>query len=431
MRLNYFTFVWLALSQCAIAILDLMPPEIQQQVAGKLEPANLKQFKETSRGMRDQALAVEKQRMSSHVQRGLSTWYKAAVMAIHENMSMDLIVFAVENGDFRPHDIDRLWVKCHVFSNTRCITYLKDNAVVSDRAKSIVSNPHEYARECNRLVELSMSADRDIQIPDDALTIDCIDPANDASVIETALFHPYHQLHRALKLIELGAFLNRQSQSDGMTLLHTAVRDGRADALDILLKNGANPYLIVTLGVTAFEFALCDRIEFAPIFIRNGYDINYQHPDNGLTALHIVLRSSCPIPGLNYLITTGADHLKRDKDGNTPLQEGFGFSSASRYEALVFYLNRLTGLYPEELKKKILFSRNDIGETLLYNAARSGSRRMLGLAISIHNHFGVSWKTIHNKKGETVERVIATLARKKPGIFHRLHDSILLERVGG
>lgn len=52
-------------------------------------------------------------------------------------------------------------------------------------------------------------------------------------------------------------------------LLHAAVRDRRADTLDILLENGANPYLIVTLGVTAFEFALCDRIEFAPILIRN------------------------------------------------------------------------------------------------------------------------------------------------------------------
>lgn len=135
---------------------------------------------------------------------------------------------------------------------------------------------------------------------------------------------------------------------EGMSSLHYAIKVGDANAVSLLLANGADPNsLDMSRSYTALiRAAICNQYEIAEILINLGADVNYVHPDQGnYYPIHYAAEFSSGAL-IKLLIANGAmlDRVRRVPSEQsyrlrtelTPLNTA---AKAGNYEAVIALVN--------------------------------------------------------------------------------------------
>ncbi len=118
-------------------------------------------------------------------------------------------------------------------------------------------------------------------------------------------------------LITKGADVNAVNR--GEIPLQTAVNVGKREAVQSLLKAGANITAKNNKGLTALHFAaMSDDRDIVELLLDKGADINAKDRQHGYTALHHTARLD-KRNAAEMLIARGADINAKDKQGHTPL----------------------------------------------------------------------------------------------------------------
>ena len=112
---------------------------------------------------------------------------------------------------------------------------------------------------------------------------------------------------------------------DGSTLLQLAAMFGRIDVINWLLVHGADPNTSNADGITAMHIAIFavtsqpqQKINIMQSLVKHGAVIDPVDKD-GRTPLHFAA-GTYNKDAVDFLLTNGADPLRRTKDGFTPIQ---------------------------------------------------------------------------------------------------------------
>lgn len=106
----------------------------------------------------------------------------------------------------------------------------------------------------------------------------------------------------------------------GQSLIGIAVLNGNRNAVELLLKHGANPNSRDCTGCSALHFAMVvpDGLPLAQLLVRHGANVNVS-TNNGLTPLHLAAMQRTS-DALTWLLNCGAYPNARSDRGETPLQ---------------------------------------------------------------------------------------------------------------
>ena len=110
---------------------------------------------------------------------------------------------------------------------------------------------------------------------------------------------------------------------DGYTPLHIAVKNKDHEAVEILLKRGADVNVRDDNGLTPLHYAVRYSIGAVEILLKYGADVNAQD-DHGDTPLHCAVDSMDSIGAVEILLKRGANVDAQDDDGRTPLHYAVG-----------------------------------------------------------------------------------------------------------
>jgi ankyrin repeat protein len=127
----------------------------------------------------------------------------------------------------------------------------------------------------------------------------------------------------------------RAHSYDGWTALHLAAHYGQREAMEALLRAGADPRAVSTnrLRNTALHAALAGgQTEAAERLLEAGIDVNT--PDaNGHTALHLAAEDGS-LAAISLLLNRGANVRASNKGGMTPLDFAVKQGNAAAQELL-------------------------------------------------------------------------------------------------
>lgn len=106
----------------------------------------------------------------------------------------------------------------------------------------------------------------------------------------------------------------------GQSLVGIAVLNGNRNALELLLKRGADPNSRDCTGCSALHFAMMvpDGLPLAQLLVRHGANVNASN-NNGLTPLHLAAMQRTS-DALTWLLNCGARPNARSNRGETPLE---------------------------------------------------------------------------------------------------------------
>jgi len=158
-------------------------------------------------------------------------------------------------------------------------------------------------------------------------------------------------------LIDLGADVNQNGDSNGNPLIYYAVHGGKAEVVKILIDAGADPTARDCAGGTPIHVAVFNGLtEIVKILIEAGEDVNVI-TQGGLTPLHLASWGNKRTEIIKFLIDSGADLTARYY-GKTPLLDAVNRNSV---EILQYFVSH--GADPHVKDGK--------GNTLLHVAAAS------------------------------------------------------------
>eukprot|EP01126_Amoeba_proteus_P003913 TRINITY_DN1131_c0_g1_i17.p1 TRINITY_DN1131_c0_g1~~TRINITY_DN1131_c0_g1_i17.p1 ORF type:complete len:169 (+),score=34.84 TRINITY_DN1131_c0_g1_i17:598-1104(+) len=122
------------------------------------------------------------------------------------------------------------------------------------------------------------------------------------------------------QLLNAGGNINLQD-SNGKTLLHVAIQEGRWEIVDLLLKKRADPKLTNEGEVSCLHFAAAqgDKNGFVKI-LSLGLDINAVNK-NGKTPLHVASEKG-HLDVIKVLLMNGASTTIKDGFGRNPAECG-------------------------------------------------------------------------------------------------------------
>ncbi|XP_028413361.1 2-5A-dependent ribonuclease-like [Dendronephthya gigantea] len=120
-------------------------------------------------------------------------------------------------------------------------------------------------------------------------------------------------------LVEHGADINGKD-TDGWTVLHSAVKKGALEIVKPLVEHGADVNGRDTkYGMTVLHYAIYkSSLEMVKYLVENGADIDCKNY-NGWTVLHYAVTKGAP-EKIRYLVEHGADVNGKDANGLTVLQ---------------------------------------------------------------------------------------------------------------
>lgn len=126
---------------------------------------------------------------------------------------------------------------------------------------------------------------------------------------------------------------------EGRTYLHSAASKGNAEAVDILLKQGADMYYEDVHNQTALTFAaFMGKINLPVLeaFVSNGLDIQKKYENK--SDANILLLAASADSGLlmtNYLVSKGVSLQSTDNEGNTVADYGAKLGNVAVVKALI------------------------------------------------------------------------------------------------
>ncbi len=201
-------------------------------------------------------------------------------------------------------------------------------------------------------------------------------------------------------LLAAGADITRGYRYN-QTVLHLAAARGFPQILELLANPHANLNPIDANGNTPLDEAvLHDQIESVRFLIAHGADIKYLHPIDGRGPIH----EAC-IKGfsdlLPPLIDAGADPVRRDRSGQTPLDLALAYKNANAVAALLKLGSRISeseAAAEEAMETAVLKGQVEIvrilleggfdsnkptaaGSTYLHDAALKNQRKIAELLI--------------------------------------------------
>lgn len=116
-------------------------------------------------------------------------------------------------------------------------------------------------------------------------------------------------------LVEHGADVNRAEKDRGFTPLLGALYMLHFDVADYLIEQGADPQHSMQDGGNAISIVTpIGKAEGIEWLVRHDYDLNWQHPESGTTALMLAIRAGSPL-AVKALLDHGADPELKDKQG--------------------------------------------------------------------------------------------------------------------
>ncbi|XP_028417938.1 uncharacterized protein LOC114542630, partial [Dendronephthya gigantea] len=124
-------------------------------------------------------------------------------------------------------------------------------------------------------------------------------------------------------LVEKGAAVNaiNSKNANGLTVLHSAVANGKPEIVKYLVENGADVNSTDIHGRTVLHSAVTEitegKLEIIKYLVENGSDVNGEYTD-GWTVLHYAV-SKGTLEMVKYLVEKGADVKGKNTDGSTIL----------------------------------------------------------------------------------------------------------------
>ena len=196
-------------------------------------------------------------------------------------------------------------------------------------------------------------------------------------------------------LIDLGADVNQNGDSNGNPLIYYAVHGGKTEVVKILIDAGADPTARDCAGGTPIHIAVFKRsTEIVKILIEAGEDVNVI-TQGGLTPLHLASWGSGRIEIIKFLIDSGADLTAR-YGSKTPLLDAARYNSM---DVLQYFVSH--GADPHV--------KDGQGNTLLHVAAGSNQNidvleYLIAQGIDVHTK---------NDEGKTARDVADTEEKKR------------------
>ena len=168
-------------------------------------------------------------------------------------------------------------------------------------------------------------------------------------------------------LLAAGADTNRRYRYD-QTVLHIAAARGFLPILELLVNPHASLNPVDANGNTPLDEAvLHDHAEAVRFLLAHGADVHYTHPIDGRGPFH----EAC-IKGfsdlLPLLIDAGADPVRRDRSGQTPLDLALAYKNANVVGALLKLGSRISesqAAAEEAMETAVLKGQIEIVRTLL------------------------------------------------------------------
>lgn len=159
----------------------------------------------------------------------------------------------------------------------------------------------------------------------------------------------------------------------GATALHEAVRYGRVDIANLLLKHGSNVNSMDSIGKTPILLIIPEAAQqdMYPLLLRYKANVN-QKDMYGDTVLHVATMANAPVNTLSLLVSNGAVVNERNKEGVTPL----ALAIETQHPAQVkFFAQNGADVYAEDMQ----------GNTPITKALDSETREMLETLITKSN----------------------------------------------
>eukprot|EP01138_Halocafeteria_seosinensis_P005164 gb/GECG01005280.1/.p1 GENE.gb/GECG01005280.1/~~gb/GECG01005280.1/.p1 ORF type:complete len:200 (+),score=33.57 gb/GECG01005280.1/:1-600(+) len=123
-------------------------------------------------------------------------------------------------------------------------------------------------------------------------------------------------------LLELGKADPNKTGQHGRTPLHKVITLQKVKAIELLLKNGADPNIRDNeKGSTPLAFAV-PNVSMMKLLIEQGNVDPNQEVQKGKTALHMALANENE-EAVKFLLSAGANPVSEDEAGNTPLMLAF------------------------------------------------------------------------------------------------------------
>jgi ankyrin repeat protein len=152
------------------------------------------------------------------------------------------------------------------------------------------------------------------------------DSSLDDSTLDEQLFKAvrYGKHDDAERIVKDGANVNA-TDTNGVTPIHIASEKGHTEIVRFLVNNGADVHCKDTDGDTPLHDAADHgRLEIVRFLVSNGSDINCKDREDGNTPLHLAVTEG-HTEIVRFLVKNGANVHCKDTDGDTPLHD------ASRY----------------------------------------------------------------------------------------------------
>lgn len=177
------------------------------------------------------------------------------------------------------------------------------------------------------------------------------------------------------KTLRLQTVLNRTGAT-GLTVLLVAASEGKTNLVRILLDHGADPHHEDALGFTALQFAIQNgHLDTAKLLLpRRKPGIN-EPMSTGNTLLCVAIETG-NLAVAAWLVSQGADILKANNDGSTPLHSACA-TGALAVRWLLNSVHGQHGRYPPDA----LNARDTDGKSALHRAASENAAAIVGLLL--------------------------------------------------
>eukprot|EP01138_Halocafeteria_seosinensis_P005163 gb/GECG01005279.1/.p1 GENE.gb/GECG01005279.1/~~gb/GECG01005279.1/.p1 ORF type:complete len:516 (+),score=77.82 gb/GECG01005279.1/:1-1548(+) len=158
-------------------------------------------------------------------------------------------------------------------------------------------------------------------------------PVSEDEAGNTPLMLAFNNVTIMKHLLDSGRVDANQTTKKGKIALHEAVLAKNRQAVEILLKSGADPNLVDKNGMSALRYALPDE-EYLKLLLDYGKADANQADEKGRTALHITAEAN-EIAPTDLLLKFGANPNAVDNMGNIPLM--YSVENVTMLEKLLGY----------------------------------------------------------------------------------------------